>query len=182
MRRTTLAAAALACAASLAGCGLQLATPTTTTPAPTPTYTSPSPYAWESACDLLVGVDIVGLVGEKLGPPYESKGGRCQLAAAKAGSAASLELYITSPGGADDFAYQKDLQGVDEEISGLGDDAFISGDYLNALVGDNEISLVVEREPSTHLPPTTDEVVAAARVILDNTGWLDPSPSPSPSA
>jgi len=180
--RTTLAAVALAGALSLAGCGLELATPTDSAPAPTPTYTSPSPYAWESACDLFVGLDVVALTGDEMAAPIESKGSRCQLVAKDKRSAASLELYITSPGGADDFAYQQDLQGVDEEIPGLGDAAFVTGDYLNVLVDDNEFSLVVLREPTTHTPPTTSEMVAAARVILGNTGWLEREPSPSASA
>ncbi len=184
MRTLTALGTAVACASMLAGCGaLVVATPTEASP--TPTYTAPSTFAWSSACDLLDGVDVAGLLGEEPAAPTESKGTRCQMAGSTKSSIAVFGLYITSPGGADDFAYQKQLQGVDNEIPGLGDAAFQSGGYLNVLVGDNEISLVVFRGSKASTAPTLAELTAAARTILANAGWGDaaaPSPTLSPTA
>ncbi len=171
MRTLTYVGATLVACFSLAGCGLQLATPTATTASPTPTYTAPSPYAWQSACDLLLGVDIPGLLGEDAATPYVSKGGRCQMTAAAKTSTAALELYITSPGGAEQYDYQEQQQVVDHVVNGLGDAAFQSGGYLHVLVGDSMFTLVAIRDPSRTTEPSLDELVAAGRVILGNTDW-----------
>jgi hypothetical protein len=181
MRTTRLLTAALLGALALAGCDTTLNTgsPASSDPAaanspvvtPTPTYVAPSTYAWQSACDLFLGVDAGALIDEPMGTPFVSKPGRCQMAGSTAHSTAALELYITSPGGAADFEYQKQLQGVDHEIAGLGDAAFQSADYVHVLVGDNEFTLVAIRTLVNHPALTLDEQVAAARVILGNTGW-----------
>ena len=148
-------------------------TPGVITPSLTPsaTDTAPSTYSWQSACDLLVGVDGPTLIDEPLGDPYVSKPGRCQMKGSTAHSTAALELYIVSPGGKADFEYQKQLQGVDNEIPGLGDAAFQAGDYLHVLVGDNEFTLVAIRTLVNHAPLPLDQRVAAARKVLANTGW-----------
>jgi hypothetical protein len=135
------------------------------------TATAPSTYAWQSACDLLVGVDGSTLIDEPLGDPYVSKPGRCQMKGSTAHSTAALELYIVSPGGKGDFDYQKTLQGVDNEIAGLGDAAFQSGDYLHVLRGDNEFTLVAIRTLINHPALPLDDRVAAARKVLAHTGW-----------
>jgi hypothetical protein len=163
MRTTRLLTAALLGALALAGCDTTLNTgsPTAFDPSafdppvvtPSPTYVAPSTYAWQSACDLFLGVDGAALIDEPVGAPFVSK------------------LYIISPGGAADFEYQKKLQGVDHEISGLGDAAFQSADYVHVLVGDNEFTLVAIRTLVDHPALTLDEQVAAARIVLGNTGW-----------
>ncbi len=179
MRSPRLLAAALLGTLVLTGCDYftlkapsetPAATPTST-PTPTPTHTAPSTFAWDSACELFEGVDVEALADEPVGDPYVSKPTRCQMEGSAAHSTAALELYITSPGGASDFEYQKQLQGVSSEISGLGDAAFQSGAYLHVLVGDDELNLVVIRQPLSHDAVTPDEQVAAARIILANTGW-----------
>ena len=170
-----LAASLVGCLA-LAGCAITpvaasdpgLLTPSFSQSA---TATAPSTYAWQSACDLLVGVDGPTLIDEPLGDPYVSKPGRCQMKGSTAHSNAALELYIVSPGGKADFEYQKTLQGVDNTIAGLGDAAFESGDYLHVLVGDNELTLVAIRTLVNHTPLALDQRVAAARKILTNSGW-----------
>jgi hypothetical protein len=181
MRTTRLLTAALLGALALAGCDTTLNTgspassdaPVVAAPVvtPTPTYVAPSTYAWQSACDLFLGVDGAALIDEPLGTPYVSKPTRCQMEGSTAHSTAALELYITSPGGAADFEYQKKLQGVDHDIAGLGDAAFQSADYVHVLVGDNEFALVSIRTLVDHPALTLDEQVAAARIILANTGW-----------
>lgn len=170
-----LAASVLGCLA-LAGCGLTPVTasdPGVITPSlsQSETATAPSTYAWQSACDLLVGVDGPLLIDEPLGDPYVSKPGRCQIKGSTAHSTAALELYIVSPGGKADFEYQKTLQGVDNTVAGLGDAAFVSGDYLHVLVGDNELTLVAIRTLINHSPLPLDQRVAAARKVLANSGW-----------
>jgi hypothetical protein len=173
--------AALFGALALSGCNTTLNTgsPAASDPAafntpivtPTPTYVAPSTYAWQSACDLFLGVDPAALIDEPVGVPFVSKPARCQMAGSTAHSTAALELYIISPGGAADFDYQKKLQGVDHEIAGLGDAAFQSADYVHVLVGDNAFTLVSIRTLVDHPALTLDEQVAAARIILGNTGW-----------
>ncbi len=138
---------------------------------PSATATAPSTYAWQSACSLLLGIDGPALIDEPLSDPYVSKPGRCQEQGSTAQSTAALELYITSPGGAADFVFQKSLQGADNEIAGLGDAAFQSGDYITVLVGDNEFTLVTIRTLVNHPAITLAEQVAAARTVLGNTGW-----------
>lgn len=181
MRTTRLLTAALLGALALAGCDTTLNTgsPTAFDPSafdppvvtPSPTYVAPSTYAWQSACDLFLGVDGAALIDEPVGAPFVSKPARCQMEGSTAHSTAALELYITSPGGAADFEYQKTLQGVDHEISGLGDAAFQSADYVHVLVGDNEFTLVAIRTLVNHPALTLDEQAAAARIVLGNTGW-----------
>ncbi len=177
MRSTRLLVVVILGSLALAGCDYftlkepsaeALATPITT---PTPTYEAPSTYAWDSACELLEGVDPEALVDEPVGDPYVSKPVRCQIETSAGRSTGALELYITSPGGASDFEYQKTLKNVDNEIAGLGDAAFQTGGYLHVLVGDDEFSLVIIREPLSHDAVTLDEQVAAAQIILANTGW-----------
>jgi len=176
MRKTTLLAAALLGSLAIAGCDTTLNTGSPASSAapsvtPTPTYVAPSTFAWQSACDLFQGVDGAALLEEPLGAPFMSKPTQCQLEGSTAHSNASLELYITSPGGAADFDYQKQLQGVDNEVPGLGDAAFQAGGYLHVLVGDNEFTLVAIRDRVNHASVTLDEQVATARVVLANTGW-----------
>ncbi len=181
MRTTRLLIAALLGSLALAGCDTTLNTGSPASSdapgvdalaaSPTPTYVAPSTYAWQSACDLFLGVDAAALIDEPVGAPYVSKPGRCQMEGSTAQSTAALELYITSPGGAADFDYQKKLQGVDQEVSGLGDAAFQSADYLHVLVGDNEFTLVAIRTLVNHPALTLGDQVAAARIILGNTGW-----------
>ena len=176
MRTTRLLAAAVLGALALAGCDTTLNTGSPTivdapVVTPTPTYVAPSTYAWQSACDLFLGVDGAALIDEPVGEPYVSKPGRCQMRGSTEHSMAALELYITSPGGAADFEYQKKLQGLDHAIAGLGDAAFQSADYLHVLVGDSEFTLVTIRTADSHPAVTLDEQVAAARIILGNTAW-----------
>lgn len=176
MRTTRLFTVALLGSLALAGCDTALNTGSPTivdaaVVAPTPTYVAPSTYAWDSACDLFLGVDGAALIDEPVGAPHVSKPGRCQMEGSAEHSTAALELYITSPGGAADFEYQKDLQGVDHEIAGLGDAAFQSADYVHVLVGDHAFTLVAIRTLMDHPALTLDEQVAAARIILGNTGW-----------
>lgn len=173
MRSTRLSTVMLLGSLALVGCdAFTLNVPSEeAAEAPSPTYTAPSTYAWDSACDLLQGVDAEALVDEPLGAPYMSKPSRCQMEGSQAHSTAALELYITSPGGASDFEYQKQLKGVDTEISGLGDAAFQAGGYLHVLVGDSDFNLVVIRSPLSHDAVTRDELVAAARIVLANAGW-----------
>jgi hypothetical protein len=171
MRSTRLLAVVLLGSLALVGCdAFELNVPSAT-PSPSPTYEGPSTYAWDSACELLQGIDAGTLVDEPVGDPYTSKPSRCQMEGSEAHSTAALELYITSPGGASDFDYQKRLKGVDAEISGLGDAAFQAGGYVHVLVGDNEFNLVVIRSPLSHGAVTRDELVAAARIVLANAGW-----------
>jgi len=176
MRTTRLLAAAVLGVVALAGCNttLNLGSPTAVAfpvVTPTPSYVAPSTFAWQSACALLHGVDGAALIDEPVADPFVSKPTRCQIAGSTPHSTAALELYIVSPGGAADFDYQKKLQGVDNEIPGLGDAAFQSGDYTHVLVGDNEFILVSIRTPENHPAVTLDEQTAAARTILGNTGW-----------
>jgi hypothetical protein len=176
MRTTRLLTAALLGSLALAGCDTTLNTGSPTAidgpvVTPTPTYVAPSTFAWQSACDLFLGVDGAALIDEPLGAPFVSKPARCQMEGSTARSTAALELYIISPGGAADFDYQKKLQGIDNEIAGLGDAAFQSADYIHVLVGDNEFTLVTIRTLVNHPALTLDEQIAAARIILGNTGW-----------
>ena len=173
MRSTRLLAVALLGSLALVGCDAFTLNVPSEAPVetPSPTYTAPSTYAWDSACELLQGLDAETLVGEPVGAPYMSKPSRCQAEGSDAQSTGALELYITSPGGAADFEYQKQLKGVDAEIAGLGDAAFQAGGYVHVLVGDNEFNLVVIRSPLRDDPVTRDELVAAARTVLANTGW-----------
>lgn len=176
MRTTRLFTLALLGSLALAGCDTTLNTgspasvdaPVVT---PSPTYVAPSTFAWESACDLFLGVDGAALMDEPVGAPHVSKPTRCQIGGSTDHSTGALELYISSPGGAADFEYQKELQGVDHEITGLGDDAFQSAGYVHVLVGDNSLTLVAIRNLLDHPALTLDEQVAAARIVLGNTGW-----------
>ncbi len=174
MRTTRLLPGALfgVLALSLGGCGLALETPSQTpVETPSPTETAPSTYAWDSACELFLGVDMELLLDEPVDTPYVSKPTRCQMEGSDDHSTAGLDLYITSPGGAADFEYQRQLQGDGEEIAGLGDEAFQVGGYVHVLVGDDEFTLVVVRQSLSHPEVTLADQVAAARVILGNTGW-----------
>ena len=187
MRSTKLAAASFLGALALSGCGwTTLKVPseapvTSATAVPSPTETAPSTYAWNSACELLDGVDLEALAAEPLAAPYEDKPGRCQMQGSGAGSTAAVELYITSPGGAEDFDYQRQLQSVDHEVAGLGDAAFQSGGYIHVLVGDNSFDLVIIRQPLDHADVALSDMVAAARIVLANTGWEDaPTASDAP--
>lgn len=176
MRTTRLFTLALLGSVALAGCDMSLNTgspASVDTPigTPSPTYVAPSTYAWASACDLFLGVDGAALIDEPLGAPHVSKPTRCQIGGSTEHSTGALELYISSPGGAADFEYQKELKGVDHEIAGLGDAAFQSADYVHVLVGDNAFTLVAIRNPLDSSAVRLDEQVAAARVVLGNTGW-----------
>ena len=173
MRTTRLLTVMLLGSLALVGCDAFTLKESSATPAETPsaTYTAPSTYAWDSACELLQGIDAEALLDEPVGDAYMSKPSRCQMEGSEAQSTAALELYVTSPGGATDFEYQKRLKGVDNEISGLGDDAFQTGGYVHVLVGDDEFSLVVIRSPLSHDAVALDELVAAARTVLANTRW-----------
>lgn len=171
MRSTRLFAIVLLGSFALVGCDAFTLNAPAATPSASATYEAPSTYAWDSACELFAGVDAEALIDEPVSDPYVSKPSRCQMEGSTDGSTAALDLYITSPGGAADFEYQKELQGVEAEIPGLGDAAFQTGGYLHVLVGDNGFNLVVVRQSLSHEAVTLAEQVAAARIILANTGW-----------
>ena len=172
MRSNRLVLLSLLGSLALGGCDTFTLNVPSETPsaAPTPTYEAPSTYAWDSACELLQGVDAAALLDEPVGTPYVSRPSRCQMEGSATSSTAAVELYITSPGGAADLDYQKQIKRGGVDVPGLGDAAFQAGGYLHVLVGDNELSLVVIRSLG-HDSVTSAELVGAARTVLANTGW-----------
>lgn len=175
--RAALAAAGLAVLAACTPGGTALRTEapapaaSTSTRAPDPSATLTSPFPWDSACDLLDGIDLDALLDEPAGEPSVSNPWRCEVSPTTPGSTGVVDLDITSPGGADDYAFQRERQTEGEEVGGLGDTAYLAGDYLHVLVGDQEFSLVVIRQPIDHDPLPEGDRTDAGRQVLANTGW-----------
>lgn len=128
-------------------------------------------FAWGSACSLLAEVNVDGLLGEPVAGASVDTATTCQLEADDPDSTGTVHLYVTSPGGRESYLTQKNLLGVDQEVSSLGDEAFISGGFVNVLVDDHHFNLVVIRHPLTDGAVTAADLEEAARGVLTKTGW-----------
>lgn len=160
-----------------AGCGDDDGTeptsaPDTVAPAETEPPDAPDDDASASevdACGLLAGVDLEVLLGEPASEPVGS-GSSCQVDPVAADSTGSLRVEVTTPGGAENYAQQKGFLGVDREVEGLGDEAFLSGTFLNVLVGDTRVLLAAVNDPFLAADARVEpaEIEAAMAVILEN--------------
>lgn len=160
-----------------AGCGGDDGTeptsaPDTVAPAETEPPVAPGDDASASevdACGLLAGVDLEVLLGEPASEPVGS-GSSCQVDPVAADSSGSLRVEVTAPGGSENYEQQKGFLGVDREVEGLGDDAFLSGTFLNVLVGETRVLLAAVNDPLLPADARVEpaEIEAAMTVMLEN--------------
>jgi hypothetical protein len=164
---------ATGCSDSVSGSGANGATdaPSDDTTAPVPTVadgaTSDPGAGGPETCALLDGVDLSALLGEPVEDP-EADGTVCRVAPADSDSRGQLGLVVETDRPADNFATQREVFGVDREVTGLGEAAFHSGPYLFVLDGDTFFFLQVVRDAAIGRGVPEGELEAAARTVLAN--------------
>lgn len=95
-------------------------------------------------CGLLAEVDLEPLLGEPAGPlegESDALGHVCAIDPLDEESRATLRLVVSTSSGPENYATQREMLGVDAEVTGLGDEAFHSGPYLVVVRGDALITL-----------------------------------------
>lgn len=171
----------LALCALLAACGAEAPAPAqpaaaSTASVPTaspgvPPAASAEPAEAADACALLDGIDIDALLGEPAAPAHAT-GTQCNIRPVDAASPASLMLQYLPDKGAANYAQQNALFGIDAEVTGLGDEAIVTGTRVHARSGDRFLRLQVVRNPASPMSQVKpDEVVETSRRIAGNAGW-----------
>ena len=123
-------------------------------------------------CAVLAGIDLAALVGEPVAEPKGSDdlvGASCRVEP-MSGSSAGLRVVVSDQEPADNFEKQRDVLGVDSEVSGIGDEAFHTGPYLIVRAGDRLVILQVIRDSGTGFAVPDADLEAAAQTILANLG------------
>jgi hypothetical protein len=122
------------------------------------------------ACAALAGVDLEALVAEPVAAPEPSTdimGASCTVDPVS-DSSAGLLLIVTDQEAADNFANQREVLGVDSEVTGLGDQAFHTGPYLFVLRGETLVFVQVVRDAATGAGVDDAELEAAMATVLGN--------------
>lgn len=143
----------------------------TTEDAPAPTTEGDDTAAAAlDACAILESLDPSALLGEPAGEPEGSGGdtfgSTCGIESASEDTRGATRLTISTNSAADNFENQKELFGVDTEVSGLGDTAFHSGPYLFVLDGETFFFIQVVRDFSLGVAIDDAELEAAATKVL----------------
>lgn len=129
---------------------------------------------YDDPCELLVGVDLDALLGEPVGSPVgelNDIADMCRAEMVNADSRGSLALSVTTNSAADNYVNLEELFGVDEEITGLGDQAFHSGPYVVVLAGDTLVNFQVIRDAAFGFGvPDPDMEVATAQILANLAG------------
>ena len=122
------------------------------------------------ACAYLAGVDLEALVGEPVATPEASTdmlGATCVVDPV-ADTSAGLRLIVTDQEPADNYANQREVLGVDSEVTGLGDEGFHTGPYLFVLRGEKLLFLQVVQDATTGAGVEDAALEAAMTTVLDN--------------
>lgn len=122
------------------------------------------------ACAALAGVDLEALVAEPVAAPEASTdimGSNCVVDPV-ADTSAGLRLVVSGQEPASNFANQREVLGVDSEVTGLGDEAFHTGPYLFVLRGDTLVFVQVVRDAAAGAGVDDAELEAAMATILGN--------------
>jgi hypothetical protein len=122
------------------------------------------------ACAALAGVDLEALLAEPVAAPEGSTdimGANCFVEPV-ADTSAGLRLVVSNQEPADNFANQRELLGVDSEVTGLGDEAFHTGPYLFVLRGDTLVFVQVVQDAATGAGVDDAQLEAAMTTILGN--------------
>jgi hypothetical protein len=148
-------------------------TPEATTGEPAPESTSigdEAPDEAIDACAILESLDPAALLGEPAGEPEGSGsatfGFTCGIESASEATRGATRLTISTNSAAENFEKQKDLFGVDTEVTGLGDAAFHSGPYLFVLHGETFFFIQVVRDSSLGVAIDDAELEVAATKVL----------------
>jgi hypothetical protein len=123
-------------------------------------------------CDVLAGIDVAALVSEPVADPEGSDdlmGASCRVDPVS-DSSAGLRVVVSDQEPTDNFENQRELFGVDLEVTGIGDKAFHSGPYLFVLDDDILVMIQVIRDSETGFNVPDAELEAAMATILTNLG------------
>lgn len=138
--------------------------------APTTEGDDEAPSAAIDVCAILESLDPSALLGEPAGEPEASGsdtfGFTCGIESASEETRGATRLTISTNSAADNFENQKELFGVDTEVSGIGDMAFHSGPYLFVLDGETFFFIQVVRDSSLGVAIDDAELEAAAMKVL----------------
>ena len=125
-------------------------------------------------CALLGGVDVDGLLGEPVGAQEfeeDPSGGVCTVTPLDPESRGSLGLSVSTNAPEANYENAQELFGVDAELAGLGEQAFVSGGMVVVLAGEYLVSLQPVRWRDLGIGGVTQpELEAAARVVVDALG------------
>lgn len=124
------------------------------------------------ACAIVALLDVETLMGEPGAPVDDTSalGASCQVDPADAESTAGLRLTVETEHGPENYAQQKDLLGIDTEVTGLGDEAFHTGPYLFVLRGDTMAFLQVLQSAENGLAAEDADLEAAMAIVLAELG------------
>jgi hypothetical protein len=124
------------------------------------------------ACAIVALLDVETLMGEPGAPVDDTSdlGASCQVEPVDGESNAGLRLTVETQRGPDNYAQQKDLMGVDSEVSGLGDEAFHTGPYLFVLRGDTLAFLQVLQSAENGMAAEDADLEAAMAIVLAELG------------
>jgi len=124
------------------------------------------------ACAIVALLDLETLMGEPGAPVDDTSalGASCQVDPADSASTAGLRLTVETQHGPENYAQQKDLLGVDTEVTGLGDEAFHTGPYLFTLRGDTMAFLQVLQSAENGLAAEDADLEAAMAIVLAELG------------
>ncbi|HEX5945901.1 MAG TPA: hypothetical protein VFY82_06465 [Acidimicrobiales bacterium] len=124
------------------------------------------------ACAIVALLDVETLMGEPGAPIDDTSdlGASCQVAPVNEESDAGLRLTVETQHGPENYAQQKELLGVDTEVSGLGDEAFHTGPYLFVLRGDTLAFLQVLQSVENGFAAEDADLEAAMAIVLAELG------------
>lgn len=124
------------------------------------------------ACAIVALLDVETLMGEPGAPVDDTSdlGASCQVEPADAESRAGLRLTVETQRGPENFAQQKELLGVDTEVTGLGDEAFHTGPYLFVLQGDTLAFIQVLQSAENGMAAEDADLEAAMATVLAELG------------
>lgn len=124
------------------------------------------------ACAIVALLDVETLMGEPgaLVDDTSDLGASCQVEPVDGESRAGLRLTVETQRGPENYAQQKELMGVDSEVSGLGDEAFHTGPYLYVLRGDTLAFLQVLQSTENGIAADDADLEAAMVTVLAELG------------
>jgi hypothetical protein len=120
------------------------------------------PQSAENPCELLQAAEIVKHFRSPVNPG-ERAGNVCRWRASKGPGSVVLQMHST--GGPTIYARDSKLLGVDEQVKGIGDEAYRSGLIIGARSGDRFFSLTVAPNVGGGPMPRAADAVALARLV-----------------